>query len=50
MDEQGEDPLRRIIQEFWDIIAQLFNEKWDFIELMTTEMETYKSKMKEMKH
>ena len=50
MDEQGEDPLRRNIQELWDIIAQLFNEKWDFLELMTTQIETCKSTMKEMKH
>ena len=45
MDEQGEDRLRRRIQELWYIIARIFNEKWDFIELMTTKMETYKSTM-----
>ena len=40
---QGEDLLRKIIEDLWDIVAQLFITKWDFCELMSEEMETYKT-------
>ena len=49
MDAQGEDLLWRTTEEIWYMIAQVFNEKWNFLELKTAKMEAYKSTMDEMK-
>ena len=45
----GEEIIRRTRQEIWDMISQIFNEEWEFMNLMTVEMEVYKSTMNEIK-